>query len=265
MEEGASSNLARSTTWCCMELTPEIQSTVAKGFSLLVVMLFSGSLARYFSIKVNYTRKINHFAIFFLPVFIDKQFNTETFTDIEYLSISAVVTALSLLAFYEPIRNWIPPYQLMFEGFDRPEDRPHTLVWLWTQITAGFVVMIPMVWLFGEWGLASLVLIPILINVVGDGLAEPVGIRFGTHEYKTKALFTSKEYVRTLEGSACVLITGFIVVALHFEYFTTTQFILSMLFVPLIMTLTEAYSPHTWDTPFLMFTGYASLLLIMQF
>jgi phytol kinase len=153
----------------------------------------------------------------------------------------------------------------MFEGFDRPEDRPHTLAWIWTQIIAGFAVMIPMIWLFGEWGLSSLVLIPILINIVGDGLAEPVGIRFGTHEYKTKALFTSKEYVRTLEGSACVLITGFIVVAMHFEYFTTTQFILSMLFVPLIMTLTEAYSPHTWDTPFLMFTGYMSLLLIMQF
>ena len=122
-----------------------------------------------------------------------------------------------------------------------------------------------MIWLFGEWGLASLVLIPILINVVGDGLAEPVGVRFGTHEYRTRALFISKEYVRTLEGSACVLITGFIVVAMHFEYFTTTQFILSMLLVPMVMTLTEAYSPHTWDTPFLMFTGYASLLLIMQF
>tara|TARA_B100001079_G_scaffold237028_1_gene219800 strand:- start:122 stop:868 length:747 start_codon:yes stop_codon:yes gene_type:complete len=248
-----------------MELTPEIQSTLAKGIALLVIMLFSGSLVRYFSVRVNYTRKINHFAIFFLPVFIDKQFNTETFTDIEYLSITAAVTTLSFLAFYEPIRNLIPPYQLMFEGFDRPEDRPHTLAWIWTQIIAGFVVMIPMIWLFGEWGLSSLVLIPILINIVGDGLAEPVGIRFGTHEYKTKALFTSKEYVRTLEGSACVLITGFIVVAMHFEYFTTTQFILSMLLVPLIMTLTEAYSPHTWDTPFLMFTGYMSLLLIMQF
>jgi phytol kinase len=121
-----------------------------------------------------------------------------------------------------------------------------------------------MVWLFGQWGLASLVLIPILINVIGDGLAEPVGVRFGKNEYKTRALFTNKEYVRTLEGSACVLITGFIVVAMHFEYFTTTQFVLSMLLVPIIMTLTEAYSPHTWDTPFLMFTGYMSLLLIMQ-
>ena len=153
----------------------------------------------------------------------------------------------------------------MFDGFDRPEDRPHTLTWLWTQFAAGFGVMLPMIWLCGQWGLESLVLIPILINVIGDGLAEPVGVRFGTHEYKTKALFTNKEYVRTLEGSACVLITGFIVVAMHFDYFTTIQFVLAMLIVPIVMTLTEAYSPHTWDTPFLMFTGYASLMLIMQF
>ena len=103
-----------------------------------------------------------------------------------------------------------------------------------------------------------------MINVIGDGLAEPVGVRFGKYEYQTKALFTNKTYVRTLEGSACVLITGFIVIAMHFEFFTMTQFILSMLFVPIIMTLTEAYSPHTWDTPFLMFTGYTSLMLIMQ-
>ena len=247
-----------------MEITPEIQSTLAKGITLLAVMLSTGFLVRYSGVKVNYTRKVNHFAIFFLPVFIDKQFDAETFTNFVYLAISAVITTVSLLMFYEPIRKLIPPYQLMFEGFDRPEDRPYTLVWIWTQFAAGFAVMLPMIWLFGQWGLGSLVLIPILINVVGDGLAEPVGIRFGKHEYRTRALFTEKEYVRTLEGSACVLITGLIVVAMHYEYFTITQFVLSMLLVPLLMTLTEAYSPHTWDTPFLMFTGYVSLLLIMQ-
>ena len=247
-----------------MEITPEIQSTLAKGITLLAVMLSTGFLVRYSGVKVNYTRKVNHFAIFFLPVFIDKQFDAETFTNFVYLAISAVITTVSLLMFYEPIRKLIPPYQLMFEGFDRPEDRPYTLVWIWTQFAAGFAVMLPMIWLFGQWGLGSLVLIPILINVVGDGLAEPVGIRFGKHEYRTRALFTEKEYVRTLEGSACVLITGLIVVAMHYEYFTMTQFVLSMLLVPLLMTLTEAYSPHTWDTPFLMFTGYVSLLLIMQ-
>ena len=50
--------------------------------------------------------------------------------------------------------------------------------------------MLPMIWLFGQWGLESLVVIPILINVIGDGLAEPVGVRFGKYRYKTKALFT---------------------------------------------------------------------------
>jgi len=248
-----------------MEITPEIQSTIAKGFALTVVMLSTGALARYINIKVNYTRKINHFAIYYLPVFIDIQFNAETFTDVRYLAISAIITTLSLLAFYEPIRNFFPPFQLMFDGFDRPEDRPHTLTWLWTQFAAGFGVMLPMVWLYGQWGLELFVTIPILINVIGDGLAEPVGVRFGKHEYKTKALFTDKTYVRTLEGSACVLITGFVVIAMHYEYFTPLEFILAMLFIPIIMTLTEAYSPHTWDTPFLMFTGYVSLMLIMQF
>jgi len=248
-----------------MEITPEIQSTIAKGFALTVVMLSTGALARYINIKVNYTRKINHFAIYYLPVFIDIQFNAETFTDVRYLAISAIITTLSLLAFYEPIRNFFPPFQLMFDGFDRPEDRPHTLTWLWTQFAAGFGVMLPMVWLYGQWGLELFVTIPILINVIGDGLAEPVGVRFGKYEYKTKALFTDKTYVRTLEGSACVLITGFVVIAMHYEYFTPLEFILAMLFIPIIMTLTEAYSPHTWDTPFLMFTGYVSLMLIMQF
>ncbi len=248
-----------------MEITPEIQSTIAKGIALGTTMLLTGALARYLSVKVNYTRKINHFAIYYLPVFIDSQFNAETFTDVRYLAISAIITTLSLLAFYEPIRNFFPPFQLMFDGFDRPEDRPHTLTWLWTQFAAGFGVMLPMVWLYGQWGLELFVTIPILINVIGDGLAEPVGVRFGKHEYKTKALFTDKTYVRTLEGSACVLITGFVVIAMHYEYFTPLEFILAMLLIPIIMTLTEAYSPHTWDTPFLMFTGYVSLMLIMQF
>ena len=246
-----------------MELTPEIQSTVAKGIALTAVMLLSGVLVRYFSVKVNYTRKINHFALFFLPVFIDKQFNAETFTDFTYLAISAAVSTAALSVYYEPIRKAIPPFQLMFEGIDRPEDRPYTLIWVWTQFAVGFAVLLPMIWLLGQRDLESLVLIPILINIIGDGLAEPVGIRFGKHEYKTRALFTNKTYVRTFEGSACVLITGFVAVAMHYEYFTTIQFILSMLFIPIIMTLTEAYSPHTWDTPFLMFTGYTSLMLIM--
>ena len=247
-----------------MEITPQVESTLLKGFALLAIMLGSGWLARR-GVKVNYTRKINHVSIFFLPVAIDRQLAVETFADIEYLFSSAAIVTLSLLFFWEPIRSRIPPYQLMFEAFDRPEDRPFTLVWIFSQFVAGFMVMLPAIWYFGEISLEQLVMIPLLINAVGDGLAEPIGVRWGRHEYRTRALWTDRTYVRTLEGSGFILLTGLVVVALHAPHFTHIQLVLALAIVPLAMTLAEAFSPHTWDTPALMFAGYGGLLLVMQF
>ena len=38
---------------------------------LASVAYASGSLVYYKGVKVNYTRKINHFALFFVPMFLD--------------------------------------------------------------------------------------------------------------------------------------------------------------------------------------------------
>ena len=38
----------------------------------------------------------------------------------------------------------------------------------------------------------ELVIIIMIINGIGDGLAEPIGIRFGKHKYKIYALFQKK-------------------------------------------------------------------------
>ena len=238
-------------------------ASAAKVVGLVAVLLISGVLARR-GMKVNYTRKINHFAIFFIPVFIDQQLASDTFTDLVYLSVSAVGTLCFLLIFLERVRTKVPVFQLMFDGFDRPEDRPHTLLWLWTQYAVGFAVMVPMIWWFGHLGLEALVTVPILINIVGDGLAEPVGVRFGKREYSVRALFTSQRFTRTLEGSACVLITGIVVLLMHATYVTAPQMVAGLLIIPIAMTLTEAYSPHAWDTPFLMLVGYGTLLGVMQ-
>lgn len=43
---------------------------------------------------------------------------------------------------------------------------------------------------------------------------------------------------------------------------STTQFIVSLLVVPLIATLAEAKSPHTWDSPFIFFFTGITLLII---
>ncbi|DAC35541.1 MAG TPA: hypothetical protein D7I05_01505, partial [Candidatus Poseidoniales archaeon] len=78
-------------------------ASAAKVVGLVAVLLISGVLARR-GMKVNYTRKINHFAIFFIPVFIDQQLATETFTDVVYLSVSAVGTLCFLGIFLERVR-----------------------------------------------------------------------------------------------------------------------------------------------------------------
>ena len=66
-----------------------------------------------------------------------------------------------------------------------------------------------------------IIFIPILINNVGDGLAEPVGVRFGKHKYTTTALyykgkFWNSEFTPSYERSSCLYLTSLIVVAANY-------------------------------------------------
>ncbi|MEN8210812.1 MAG: hypothetical protein ABFR31_03775 [Thermodesulfobacteriota bacterium] len=225
--------------------------------SLLTIQYCTGLLVRHKGVKVNYTRKVNHFALFFVPVFLRSVFPHEG--SFERFIIGCVIGTLLLFIYIKPIRDKISIIATMFLSFDRPEDRPNTLWWLFTQIVAGYIVLVPMVIFFVRNGLEGLIWIPLLILAFGDGLAEPVGIRFGRHKYKTYAFFSKKKYVRSLEGSACVFFASIIVIVTFYSSFTQLQFIIALIFIPFLMTLVEAFSPHTWDTPTLYLAGYCAL------
>jgi phytol kinase len=177
--------------------------------------------------------------------------------------VGAVISIATLLIYVAPVRQRIPVVNMMFSGFDRPEDRPMTLLWLSTQVIAGYLVIIPFLVLYVYHDMEHLILLPLLIAAIGDGLAEPVGVRFGRHSYQVRALFSDKKYYRTLEGSACVFLVSVAVIFLYHASFSLPQFIAAMLVMPAIMTLTEAFSPHTWDTPTLFLVGYLALFGIM--
>ncbi len=228
-----------------------------KAALLYAVQFCTGLLVKHKGVKVNYTRKINHFILFFIPVYVDRVFAYEE--SFGYLTLGAVVAVLSLAIYLEPVRKRVPVIATMFMSFDRPEDRPRTLLWLSTQMAAGFMVLLPMIVLFYYNDLLEWIFLPILINGIGDGLAEPVGVRFGKHSYTVRALFTRKKYVRTLEGSACVFIVTIAITVLFHASFSPWQFAAAIVVLPLLMTLTEAFSPHTWDTPFLFLVGYLTL------
>ena len=227
---------------------------------LTSVAYASGSLVYYKGVKVNYTRKINHFALFFVPMFIDKILPAEP--SIESVIIGSFLAVVSLAIYIKPVRNKSRIIERMFLSFDRPEDRPNTLLWLSTQITFGYLILIPAIIFFISIGYGDLILIPILVNGIGDGLAEPVGIRFGRIKYKTYALFTKKKYERTVEGSACVFLSSIIVIIFFNSGFTSSEFFTVIIIFPIVMTLAEAFAPHTWDTPFLFLFGFFTIYFV---
>ena len=239
---------------------PVLLKGVIQTVILFSIQYVSGSLVYYKGIKVNYTRKINHFALFFVPMFLDKFIPVKP--SLELLIIGSILAVTGLIIYIKPVRNKSNFIQRMFLSFDRPEDRPNTLLWLSTQTAFGFLVLIPFIILFYTSGYEYLIIIPILVNGIGDGLAEPVGVRFGKHKYQTYALFSKIKYERTLEGSACVFITSVFVILFFQSGFTSSEFIYVIIIFPIVMTLSEAFAPHTWDTPFLFLFGYSTIYLI---
>ncbi len=237
-----------------------LSNQLIKAIILYSTQYCTGLLVKHKGMKVNYTRKINHFILFLVPVYVDRGFVYEE--SFGLFALGALLAVLSLAIYLEPVRKRVSLISTMFLSFDRPEDRPHTLLWLSTQIVAGYLVLLPMIALFYYYDLLHWIFLPILINGIGDGLAEPVGVRFGKYRYQTYALFTRKKYVRTLEGSACIFFTSLIVLALFHTHFTPGQLVAAMIVIPPLMTLAEAFSPHTWDTPFLFLAGYLALFAI---
>ncbi|SEP99282.1 hypothetical protein [Nitrosomonas ureae] len=230
---------------------------------LFLIHYVCGLLVIHRNFKVNYTRKINHFAFFFLPpllsLAIEYTYSPATFF------IDLICVFIFLTFFIEPLRNKVRVLSIMFCSFDRPEDRPFTLTWLYTQFVASYLVLIPLLVYFESREMLPLVMIIIIANGVGDGLAEPVGIKFGKKKYTTYALFTQQRYVRSYIGSACVLISTVIAIVAFHQFFNATQLVVALLVMPILITLAEAFSPHTWDSPLIYASGGVSLIGIFHY
>lgn len=225
---------------------------------LFGIAVTTGMLARDQVLKVNYTRKINHFAISFLPELLYKAIHYEMNN---YTVTAGALISLGYFVFFaRPLRMRVKAFEIAFYAIDRPEDQPHTLFWFVTQFAAGIVVIVPFYLYFAHFYNYQIVYIPLLINGLGDGLAEPVGVRFGRHFYKVRPLFGSNKYVRTLEGSACVFLAAVVILLCFQELFTPIQLMVSMIVLPIAATLAEAFSPHTWDAPFILLV--CSLVLL---
>jgi phytol kinase len=235
---------------------------IIKTFILFLSAFFLGLWVKTKGVKVNYTRKIFHFILFFFPIYLSSKIPFEA--SLYTTTLSGLIFLLCVLIMAEPIRFRSSFISTAFLAIDRPEDRPYTLLWVSTQVIVTYLVLIIMLAWLSSYEMTVLIYITVLIAGIGDGLAEPVGVRFGKRRYQVKALFTDRKYTRSIEGSLCVFLSGILAVVLLQGQMTFSQFILALLIIPIAMTLAEAFSPHTWDGPFLYLSGGLSTVAVLE-
>eukprot|EP01083_Nonionella_stella_P105249 302653_1 len=228
-------------------------------------------LAIRYDMKINYTRKLarlpsipKYFLVDYLPA-VPGFKNNESTT----LLIFATSQLLYILMFHRTMRNKFYLLQFIFIACNRVEDQPYTLQFSLTEDFMRFFVYYPVtLWVAYKDQSEAIIFIPQIINSIGDGLAEPVGIKFGKHKYKAFALYFdgkwfNGQFTRSVEGSLCVFFTTIIVILVEYGagIFSNAQLLYLLMTMPFYMTTAEAIAPHTNDGPFMALTGCFILIL----
>lgn len=229
---------------------------------LACVFVLCGYFVTFYELDESYSRKICHIFAYALPVFLHFLWggvvDTTLPSSIE-LIWSCWFQFIPFFALIKPVRRKSFFLMLAFRAIDRKNDRPYTLVWMLSQLLANYIpILIFNSYLYSQKQaeIMRLALLPVLVNVFGDGLAEPVGTRWGRNKYRTSALwydgaFCNGTFERSYEGSACVYFATLLSLVGFQQAFSASQFITAMVLLPITMALCEAWAPHTWDNPFL--------------
>jgi len=220
--------------------------------------------------KVNYTRKIQHFAAYAVPILCASPFKKEVWVTVCW---GDMATLFGFLLTIQPIRESTSFFMMQFNSYDRPEDRPMTIQWIVLgDILPGMIVLAGFFWLWQDMEVngiefTKITYIIAMVAGLGDGFAEPVGVTWGKNKYEVMALCAGPDaptYKRSWEGSACVAWFSWIFVVQKWYLFpNATAFWLSWVVFPPLMALSEAKSPHTMDTPFIFIVGGLWLWLML--
>ena len=250
---------------------------------LLSIFLFLLGLIKYNyrEVPVQYLRKTFHILCLLILPYVSyrnyilrknesekNKMNLLTYN--YYLCIwSSFYINLGILLLSKPIRkidNFIGYFsRIAFLSINRDEDRPFTILWFILQISAVTLIETPMTLWFAKIDKFHLFWIPVFASGLGDGLAEIVGKRWGKNKYKVYALFTDRIYERSLEGSFCVYFFTLIGIFIGYNYYTIIQLTITLLFLPILTTLMEAFSPHTWDNHFIFGIIWLFLWIIFTY
>jgi len=197
-------------------------------------LMFAGFLKTRGNWKTGYTRKVIHSLIFGSVVVVHWIWGTPG------VCVFGGMTTLAIA--YALLRG---SGHFMYEAMAREKDAPrrthYIVVPYFATLIGGLLsnIFFPRAAVFGY-----------LVAGLGDAIAEPVGTRFGKHQYRVPAV-RGVRAVRSLEGSSSVLIVSalalIVCLALSPQFALSWRSLLIVVLIAAISTLVEAVSPHGWD------------------
>lgn len=201
----------------------------------MVMFCVAGGLAAYCrskGLRVGDTRKLFHFCMFTSAAIFRSQ------ADAGGLVVFGLIVASGL--FYT---TWLGPGNRLFEALARPSDAPHQRLHVIAPLMCTAVGGVVAQLIAGQ-----LALIAYLIGGWGDAVGEPVGIRWGRHQYSVPSLGRIPA-TRSIEGSLAVFIASSL--AATFGLILVGQTGVSVVLIACLLglatTAVEALSPHGLD------------------
>jgi phytol kinase len=173
--------------------TTRVLFTVAPIALLYITLVASlvGYLKTRRNVRTAYTRKIFHFLIFTAVSVVHMIWHLPGVTVFGIISTLIVIYAVKRgdgFAFYEALA--------------RPADAPHRTLFIIVPLVTTAIGGIATNSLFATYAYVGY-----LVCGWGDAVGEPVGSRWGKHQYRVPSLAGVKAK-RSLEGSAAVFLTG---------------------------------------------------------
>ncbi len=214
-------------------------------------LLIAGFCKKNLNWKTGYTRKLFHFFIFISALFYQRYF---ALPGVFILGWS--VTIALVFACIKGAGN------ILYEALAREKDAPFRTKYIVYSYLATFLGGVISNLLFGKFAILGYA-----ITGIGDAIAEPVGTRFGKHQYRVFSFDKAKVSYRSIEGSLAVFITSY---SIYFIAFYITQTIFpATYFIVFIMaficTITEALSPSGFDNMLLQITASFLFSLFVEY
>ncbi len=209
-----------------------------------LALFIAGFCKRNLKWKTGYTRKVFHFFIFISAFFYQYYFKLPG-----VFILGWSVTIVLLYACYKGAGD------VFYEALAREKDAPFRTKYIIYSYLATFFGGVLSNIFFGQFAVFGYA-----ITGIADAIAEPIGTRFGKHQYRVFSFDKTKISFRSIEGSLAVFVTTYLIYfsTLYFSQtiFPATYFI--VLVMAVLCALTEAFSPSGFDN--LLLQLVASLL-----